>query len=87
MYRQTISRLVKLLPQGRMTLSTTARVMASGDTGAPRAGGSRADDSFSSREKSNENLGIKIREREKLNELRNKISEQHEHLNRLEEHL
>ncbi|RKF75353.1 putative mitochondrial atpase inhibitor [Golovinomyces cichoracearum] len=82
MYRQTITRLVKLLPQGRMTLSTTARVMASGDTGAPRAGGSRAD-----REKSNENLGIKIREREKLNELRNKISEQHEHLNRLEEHL
>jgi hypothetical protein len=44
-------------------------------------------DAFSKREKANEDYAIKMREKEKLLELKKKLAEQHEHLKRLEEHM
>ncbi|KAI6249987.1 hypothetical protein HI914_01898 [Erysiphe necator] len=87
MQRQLISRSFKLKSSFYAALSTTARPMAAGDTGAPKSGGAQSGDAFSRREKANEDMAIKAREREKLLELRKKISEQHDHLNRLEKHL
>lgn len=87
MLRQVISKSFKLVPSARAAISTTARSMAAGDTGAPKSGGAQSSDAFSRREKASEDMAIKAREREKLLDLRKKISEQHEHLNRLEKHL
>ncbi len=47
----------------------------------------RCSDAFTKREKANEDYTIKMREKEKLLELRRRIAEQHEHLNQLEEHV
>jgi hypothetical protein len=44
-------------------------------------------DAFTKREKANEDYAIRMREKEKLLELRKKISEQHDHLKKLEEHM
>jgi len=57
--------------------------MGEGDTGAPRPGG----DAFTKREKASEDYAIKMREKEKLLELKKKLAEQQEHLKKLEEHI
>ena len=44
-------------------------------------------DAFSKREKANEDYAIKLREKEKLLELKKKLAEQQEHLKKLEEHM
>ncbi|TVY88793.1 ATPase inhibitor, mitochondrial [Lachnellula willkommii] len=95
MYRQTLTRAVR--PAVR-SFTTTSRAMAGGDTGAPRstaqgqqaskqANGIQNSDAFTKREKANEDYAIRIREKEKLLELRKKIAEQHDHLKKLEEHI
>jgi len=59
--------------------------MAAGDTGAPRATGQR--DSFTKREKANEDYAIREREKQKLLELKQKLAEQQQHLKELEQHI
>jgi hypothetical protein len=44
-------------------------------------------DAFSKREKASEDYAVKMREKEKLLELKKKLAEQHEHLKKLEEHM
>jgi ATPase inhibitor, mitochondrial len=44
-------------------------------------------DAFTKREKANEDYAIRMREKEKLLDLRKKIAEQHDHLKKLEEHM
>jgi len=44
-------------------------------------------DAFTKREKANEDYAIRMREKEKLLELKKKLQEQHEHLKKLEEHM
>jgi hypothetical protein len=44
-------------------------------------------DAFTKREKANEDYAIRMREKEKLLELKKKLAEQHEHLKKLEEHM
>jgi len=44
-------------------------------------------DAFTKREKANEDYAIRLREKEKLLELKKKLAEQHEHLKKLEEHM
>ncbi|EHL03395.1 putative ATPase inhibitor, mitochondrial [Glarea lozoyensis 74030] len=61
--------------------------MAGGDTGAPRSGGIAQGDAFSKREKANEDYTIRMREKEKLLELRKKVAEQQDHLKKLEDHI
>jgi len=60
-----------------------------GETGAPRSagGGSTQGDAFTKREKANEDYAIRMREKEKLMDLKKKLAEQHEHLKKLEEHI
>ncbi|TVY24879.1 ATPase inhibitor, mitochondrial [Lachnellula hyalina] len=82
MYRQTLTRAVR--PAVR-SFSTTSSAMAGGDTGAPRS--TAQGDAFTKREKANEDYAIRMREKEKLLELRKKIAEQHDHLKKLEEHI
>jgi len=80
MFRQSIARVVR--PAAR-SFTTSSRVMAGGDTGAPRVQG----DAFTKREKANEDYEIRKREKEKLLDLKKKLAEQHEHLKKLEEHI
>ncbi|KAH7364444.1 mitochondrial ATPase inhibitor, IATP-domain-containing protein [Rhexocercosporidium sp. MPI-PUGE-AT-0058] len=96
MYRQALSKAVRPALrsslQSRAAFSTTTRAMAGGDTGATRstgaAGGLAFDrDAFTKREKANEDYAIRMREKEKLLELKKKLAEQHEHLKKLEEHI
>ncbi|KAH8657586.1 putative ATPase inhibitor, mitochondrial [Tricladium varicosporioides] len=61
--------------------------MAGGDTGAPRATGASHGDAFTKREKANEDYAIRMREKEKLLELRKRLAEQQDHLKKLEEHI
>jgi len=61
--------------------------MAGGDTGSTRSGGISQGDAFTKREKANEDYTIKMREKEKLLELKKKLAEQHEHLKKLEDHI
>ncbi|TAQ83232.1 hypothetical protein B7494_g8449 [Chlorociboria aeruginascens] len=86
MLRQSILKAVRPVFQSRAAFSTTARAMAGGDTGAPRATGGQGD-AFTKREKANEDYAIKQREKEKLLELKRRLAEQHEHLKKLEEHI
>jgi len=44
-------------------------------------------DAFSKREKAQEDYAIRLREKEKLAELKKKLAEQHAHLKKLEEHM
>jgi hypothetical protein len=44
-------------------------------------------DAFQRREKANEDYAIRMREKEKLLELRKKISEQQDHLKKLSDHM
>lgn len=66
------------------TFTTSARVLAEGDTGAMRPG---APDAFQKREKSNEDYEIRRREMAKLLELKKKIQQQQKHLEQLSEHI
>ncbi|RDA93458.1 hypothetical protein CP533_2675 [Ophiocordyceps camponoti-saundersi (nom. inval.)] len=66
--------------------STTIRVMAQGDVGAPPKAGGQGD-AFQRRERASEDMAIRKREQEKLLELRKKLQEQQEHLNRLSKHI
>jgi len=61
--------------------------MAGGDTGATRPGGTATGDAFTKREKANEDYAIRLREKEKLLELKKKIAEQREHLDKLSDHI
>ncbi|KFH47940.1 ATPase inhibitor-like protein [Hapsidospora chrysogenum ATCC 11550] len=70
----------------RATLTTTARAMAEGDTGAPPKTGGEGD-AFQRRERAQENFAIRQREKEKLMELRKKLKEQQQHLDRLSQHI
>jgi len=82
MFRQSIVRAVR--PAAR-SFTMTAKVMA-GETGAPRASGGQGD-AFTKREKANEDYTIRMREKEKLLELKKKLAEQHDHLKQLEDHI
>ncbi|KAI1083150.1 mitochondrial ATPase inhibitor, IATP-domain-containing protein [Whalleya microplaca] len=89
MYRQTLSQVPSrglALASSRRFFSTTVRVMASGDTGAPPKTGGQGD-AFQKREKANEDFAIRQREKEKLLELRKKLHEQQNHLQRLSDHI
>lgn len=44
-------------------------------------------DAFTKREKASEDYAIRMREKDKLLELKKKLAEQHEHLKKLEEHM
>ncbi|RQM07326.1 hypothetical protein DH86_00001018 [Scytalidium sp. 3C] len=68
------------------SFATTSRAMAGGDTGAPAATGGQGD-AFRKREKANEDYAIREREKEKLLELKKKLTEQQAHLKKLEEHM
>ncbi|KAH8814157.1 mitochondrial ATPase inhibitor, IATP-domain-containing protein [Hyaloscypha sp. PMI_1271] len=91
MYRQSLTQAVRpalrYTLRSRATFSTATRAMAGGDTGAPRVGGQASGDAFTKREKANEDYAIRMREKEKLMELKKKLQEQHEHLKKLEEHI
>ncbi|KAF4123544.1 ATPase inhibitor, mitochondrial [Geosmithia morbida] len=85
MLRTTFTKTAAFRPL-RATFSTTARAMSEGDTGAPPKTGGPGD-AFQRREKANEDYTIRMREREKLLELKKKLTEQQEHLNRLSDHI
>ncbi|KYK58247.1 mitochondrial ATPase inhibitor [Drechmeria coniospora] len=70
----------------RAALSTTTRAMAQGDTGAPPKTGGQGD-AFQRRERANEDYAIRQREKEKLLELKKKLTEQQQHLERLAKHI
>ncbi|GAB0131632.1 hypothetical protein EsDP_00000094 [Epichloe bromicola] len=70
----------------RATFTTTARAMAAGDTGAPPKTGGQGD-AFQRRERASEDMAIRQREREKLQELKKKLEEQQQHLQRLSDHI
>ncbi|KAI2614463.1 mitochondrial ATPase inhibitor, IATP-domain-containing protein [Hypoxylon fragiforme] len=85
MYRQTLTK----VPSTRRAFSTTVRAMAAGDTGSPNKYGSLGGSpgAWEQREKANEDYAIRMREKEKLLELRKKLREQQEHLQKLSEHI
>lgn len=56
--------------------ATTAHRMAAGDTGSLRAGGERAGDSWSRREKASEDMYIRDREKQIMQMLKQKIADQ-----------
>ncbi|KAJ8120037.1 hypothetical protein ONZ43_g3154 [Nemania bipapillata] len=60
--------------------------MSAGDTGAPPKTGGQGD-AFQRREKASEDYAIRQREKEKLLELRKKIAEQKDHLQKLSDHI
>ncbi|KAK9478259.1 mitochondrial ATPase inhibitor, IATP-domain-containing protein [Lipomyces japonicus] len=63
------------------------RAYSEGSTGSPRAGGERSGDSFTKREKAQEDLYVRQLEKEKLKALRDSLQKQREHLDELEAHL
>lgn len=82
--KATVSRPITLA--SRAAFTTTTRVMAAGDTGAPpRTGG--PGDAFQKREKASEDFAIRQREHEKLLEMKKKIAEQQAHLQQLSDHI
>ncbi|PSS27991.1 hypothetical protein M430DRAFT_38691 [Amorphotheca resinae ATCC 22711] len=88
MLRQSIVKAVRPAlssVNSRAAFTTTSRVMAAGDTGAPKP--TAQADAFSKREKANEDYNIRVREQEKLLELKKKLAEQHQHLKQLEDHI
>ncbi len=53
----------------------------------PRCAKPLSRDAFTKREKANEDYVIRMREKEKLAELKKKLAEQHESLKKLEDHM
>jgi len=89
MFRQAaLARLARpsLLVSRQAAFSTTARAMSEGDTGAPPKTGGRGD-AFQQRERAAEDYAIRQREKEKLLELKKKLTEQKAHLQVLEDHI
>ncbi|KAF7892523.1 uncharacterized protein EAF02_000061 [Botrytis sinoallii] len=77
------------IPAAR-AFTVSVRTMGEGDTGAARLAANipqRKGDAFTKREKANEDFTIRQRENEKLLELRKKITEQRDHLKKLEDHI
>ncbi|KAI1780083.1 mitochondrial ATPase inhibitor, IATP-domain-containing protein [Hypoxylon cercidicola] len=92
MYRQTLTKIPSrglAIASSRRAFTTTIRVMSEGDTGSPSKLGSLGGqgDAFQKREKANEDYTIRQREKEKLLELRKKVREQQDHLQKLTEHI
>ncbi|KAI0184594.1 mitochondrial ATPase inhibitor, IATP-domain-containing protein [Xylaria flabelliformis] len=85
MFRQTLTKIPSRGVSSR-AFSTTIRAMGAGDTGAPPKTGGQGD-AFQRRERANEDYAIRQREKEKLLELRRKISEQQDHLKKLSDHI
>ncbi|RFU79109.1 atpase inhibitor, iatp, mitochondria [Trichoderma arundinaceum] len=85
MLRTTLTKTVAFRPM-RAAFTTTARAMSEGDTGAPPKTGGQGD-AFQRREKASEDYAIRQREKEKLLELKKKLHEQQEHLQRLAKHI
>ncbi|TFB06496.1 ATPase inhibitor [Trichoderma ghanense] len=85
MLRTTLTKTAALRPL-RAAFTTTTRAMGEGDTGAPPKTGGQGD-AFQRREKAAEDYAIRQREKEKLLELRKKLTEQQEHLDRLAKHI
>ncbi|OLN88660.1 ATPase inhibitor, mitochondrial [Colletotrichum chlorophyti] len=73
------------LASSKAAFSTSTRVMAEGDTGAPSKYG--GGDAFQKREKAAEDYAIRQREKEKLLELKKKLAEQQAHLQQLSDHI
>ncbi|KAI0533571.1 mitochondrial ATPase inhibitor, IATP-domain-containing protein [Xylaria digitata] len=89
MIRQTLTKIPSRglrLPASSRAFSTTLRAMSEGDTGAPPKTGGQGD-AFQRREKASEDYAIRQREKEKLVELRKKIHEQKDHLQKLSDHI
>ncbi|KAK2072702.1 hypothetical protein P8C59_007040 [Phyllachora maydis] len=87
MMRTSLAKLSRSSPLlNTRAFSITARAMAEGDTGAPPKIGGQGD-AFQRREKANEDFAIKQREKEKLLELKKKLSEQQAHLQKLSDHI
>ncbi|KAI3329356.1 putative mitochondrial ATPase inhibitor [Xylariaceae sp. AK1471] len=86
MFRQALTKIPSRGPISTRAFSTTLRAMSAGDTGAPPKTGGQGD-AFQRREKANEDYAIRMREKEKLLELRKKISEQQDHLKKLSDHI
>ncbi|GAO13822.1 uncharacterized protein UV8b_03950 [Ustilaginoidea virens] len=85
MLRTTLTKTAAFRPL-RAAFSTTGRAMGEGDTGAPPKTGGQGD-AFQRRERASEDLAIRQRENEKLRELKKKIAEQKQHLQRLSDHI
>lgn len=64
--KQLVTRSTRAATTSPRSFSTAARRMAGGDTGAPRSGGAANSDAFTKREEASENLYMKQREREML---------------------
>ncbi|KAI1200578.1 mitochondrial ATPase inhibitor, IATP-domain-containing protein [Nemania serpens] len=89
MYRQALTKIPSrrlATPASCRAFTTTLRAMSEGDTGAPPKAGGQGD-AFQRREKANEDYAIRMREKEKLLELRKKIQEQKAHLEKLSDHI
>ncbi|KAI1274328.1 mitochondrial ATPase inhibitor, IATP-domain-containing protein [Xylaria sp. FL0933] len=89
MFRQTLTKIPSrglATPVSCRAFSTTLRAMAEGDVGAPPKTGGQGD-AFQRRERASEDYAIRQREKEKLLELRKKITEQREHLDKLADHM
>ncbi|KAI1168776.1 mitochondrial ATPase inhibitor, IATP-domain-containing protein [Nemania serpens] len=89
MYRQALTKIPSrglATPASCRAFTTTMRAMSAGDTGAPSKTGGQGD-AFQRREKASEDYAIRMREKEKLIELRKKIQEQKAHLQKLSDHM
>ncbi|KAM4067525.1 mitochondrial ATPase inhibitor, IATP domain-containing protein [Hirsutella rhossiliensis] len=86
MLRTTLARTAAMRPLGAATITTTARAMAQGDTGAPPKTGGQGD-AFQRRERASEDYTIRQREKHKLLQLKNKAAEQQQHLGWLSKHI
>ncbi|KAJ8124260.1 hypothetical protein O1611_g9381 [Lasiodiplodia mahajangana] len=89
MFRQTLARIPSrglATPATSRAFTTTLRAMSAGDTGAPPKTGGQGD-AFQRREKANEDYAIRQREKEKLLELRKRLVEQQDHLQKLSDHI
>ncbi|KIW08610.1 uncharacterized protein PV09_00569 [Verruconis gallopava] len=67
----------------RRSFAYTPRIMAEGDTGAPRATG----DAFTKREKAAEEMYIRQEEQAKLKALREKIKNAQKHMDELDSYI
>jgi len=66
---------LRLTRTAQRTFSMSAIRSAEGSTGAPRSGGAAASDSFTKREQANEDYYVKQQEKQKLEQLKKKISD------------
>ncbi|KAF2471088.1 uncharacterized protein BDR25DRAFT_224391 [Lindgomyces ingoldianus] len=88
MLRSTIIKTARPLASRRL-LSTSARLMGSGDTGSgfSRPSGERGGDAFTKRETAAEEMYIRQEEKAKLRAIKAKLQEQKKHIEELEKHM